>query len=68
MKVGDLVQFRKQSMGSTGVQKQGVILEIQHRLWRPDGAKLLSCEVFWSHPAQEIQWAQQRWLEVINES
>jgi len=68
VKVGDLVQFRKQSMGSTGVQKQGVILEIQHRLWRPDGEKLLSCEVLWNHPAQEIQWAQKRWLEVINES
>jgi hypothetical protein len=68
VKVGDLVEFKERSMSKSGVQKQGVILEMGPRLWRPDGAQLPSCEVFWNHPAQGIKWAQERWLEVISES
>jgi hypothetical protein len=69
MKIGDLIQFKERSVAAgTRVQKQGVVLEIQHRLWRPDGAKLLSCEVLWCHPNAGITWVQERRLEVINES
>ena len=67
MKIGDLVQFSKQSMSSTGVQKQGIILEMGPRLWRPDGVQRCSCEIFWCHPNAGITWVQERWLEIINE-
>ena len=68
MKVGDLVQFKEISMSSSGRQKQGIILEVGPRLWRPDGAQLCSCEILWNRPIAGITWLQERWLEVINES
>ncbi len=68
MKVGDLVQFKESSMTSSGVQKQGIILEMGPRLWRPDGAQLCSCEILWGFPGVGITWVQERWLEVVNES
>ncbi len=69
MRIGDLVQFKERSVGvDTRVQKQGIILEMGPRLWRPDGAQLCSCEVLWGHPGVGITWVQERWLEIINEA
>ena len=69
MKIGDLIQFKKRSVGvDTRVQKQGIVLEMGPRLWRPDGAQLCSCEILWCHPGAGITWVQERWLEVISES
>ena len=67
MRIGDLVQFKESSMSSSGVQKQGIILEMGPRLWRPDGAQLCSCEVLWGRSGVGITWVQQKWLKVINE-
>ena len=69
MRIGDLVQFKERSVGvDTRVQKQGIILEMGPRLWRPDGAQLCSCEVLWGPAGVGITWVQERLLEVINES
>ena len=70
MNIGDLVQFKEKFHGSssTRVQKQGIILEIGPRLWRPDGAQICSCEILWCHLGAGITWVQERWLEVISES